>query len=114
MIATAEPNDRFSNLCEPYQRLLRLMQTLNFGRITFLVRACAPDFTRTVRTVRTVKLPAGDNGPRPEAGSADFELRKEVISLRDQVAKAADGARVTVEVKHGLPFLIEIEEEHQA
>ncbi len=114
MIATAEPNDRFSNLCKHYQRLLRLMQALNFGRITFTVRSGAPDFTQKVCTVRTVKLPAGDNGPRPEVSSADFELRKEVISLRDQVAKAADSARATIEVKYGLPFLIEIEEEHQA
>ena len=101
-------------LSEPWKRLVGMMQALNFGRITFLVRSGAPDFTRKVRTVRTVKLPAGDNGPRPEAGSADFELRKEVISLRDQVAKAADGAQVTVEVKYGLPFLIEVEEVHTA
>ena len=102
-------------LPEPWKRLVELMQALNFGRITGLaVRAGQPDLAKGFRTVRTVKLPAGDNGPRPEAGSADFELRKEVISLRDQVAKADDGARVTVEVKHGLPFLIEIEEEHQA
>jgi len=101
-------------LSEPWKRLVGMMQALNFGRIIFTVRSGAPDFTQKVRTVRTVKLPAGDNGPRPEAGSADFELRKEVISLRNQVAKAADGARVTIEVKYGLPFLIEIEEEHQA
>ena len=101
-------------LSEPWKRLVGMMQALNFGRITFFVRSGAPDFTQKVRTVRTVKLAAGDNGPRLEAGSADFELRKEVISLRDQVAKAADGARVTIEVKYGLPFLIEIEEEHQA
>ena len=101
-------------LSEPWKRLVRLMQALNFGRITFTVRGGAPDFTQKVRTVRTVKLPAGDNSARPEAGSADFELRKEVMGLRDQVAKATDGARVTVEVKYGLPFLIEIEELHMA
>jgi hypothetical protein len=101
-------------LSEPWKRLVGMMQALNFGRITFLVRSGAPDFTQKVRTVRTVKLPAGDNGPRPEAGSADFGLRKEVNALIEQVAKAADGAQVTVEVKYGLPFLIEIAEEHQA
>jgi hypothetical protein len=101
-------------LSEPWKRLVGMMQCVNFGRITFFVRSGAPDFTQKVRTVRTVKLPVGDNCPRPEVASADFELRKEVISLRDQVAKAPDGARVTVEVKYGLPFLIEIEEEHSA
>jgi len=101
-------------LPEPWKRLVELMQSINFGRITFAVRSGAPDFTKPVCTVHTVKLPTGDNGPRPEASSADFELRKEVISLRDQVARAADGARVTVELKHGLPFIIEIEQEHRA
>ena len=90
------------------------MQSLNFGRITFSVRSGQPDFTRPFRTVRTVKPAGGENGPRAEAHSADFEVRKEVTSLIEQVARAADGAQVTVEVKYGLPFLIEIEEEHQA
>ena len=95
-------------------RLTRLMQTLNFGRIMFFVRAGKPDFTRSVRTVRTVKPTGGENGPRPEAHSADFQVRKEVMTLVEQVAKAADGAEVTVEVKYGLPSLIEIAEEYQA
>jgi hypothetical protein len=101
-------------LSEPWKRLVGMMQALNFGRITFFVRSGAPDFAQLVLTVKTVKLTGGDNGPRPEANSVDFEIRKEIISLRDHVAKAADGARVTVEVKYGLPFLIEIEEEHKA
>lgn len=95
-------------------RLTRFMQSVSFGRIAFSVRSGQPDFTRPVRTVRTVK-PSGDrNGARPEARSADFELRKEVITLLDHVAQAPDGAQVTVKVEHGLPVLIEIAEEHQA
>jgi len=101
-------------LSEPWKRLVGTMQALNFGRTVFLVRAGEPDFTQKVRTVRTRKPSAGENGPRPEATSSDFELRKEVMFLRDQVATATDGACVTIEVKYGLPFLIEIEEEHQA
>ena len=101
-------------LPEGDRRLTRLMQQVTFGRITFSVRSGAPDFTRSFRVVRAVKCTGGENGPRPEAASADFGLRKEVTTLHEQVAKAADGAQVTVEVKHGLPFLIEIAEEHQA
>jgi len=101
-------------LSEPWKRLVGRMQALNFGRIKFLVRSGAPDFAQRVLTVRTVRLTGGDNGPRPEATRADFEIRKEILSLRDHVATAADGARVTVEVKHGLPFLLEIQEEDQA
>jgi len=105
---------RKSLMGEAQQRLLELMQRINFGRIMFWVRAGQPDFTRPFRTVRTVKPAGGENGPRPEAHRADFEVRKEVASLIEQVAKAADGAQVTVEVKYGLPFLIEVEEEHKA
>jgi len=95
-------------------RLVRLMQRVNFGRIQFTVRAGQPDFTRPVRTVRTVK-PAGDrNGTRREARRVDFELRKEVTMLLDHAAQAPDGAQVTVKVEHGLPVLIEIEQEHTA
>ena len=101
-------------LSEPWKRIVVVMQDLNFGRIMFWVRADQPDFTRPFRTVRTVKPAGGENGSRPEAHSADFEVRKEVNALIEQVAKAADGAQVTVEVKYGLPFLIEVEEEHKA
>jgi hypothetical protein len=101
-------------LSEPWKRIVVVMQGLNFGRIIFSVRSGAPDFTRSFRVVRAVKCAGGENGPRSEAASANFGLRKEVTTLIEQVAKAADGAQVTVEVKHGLPFLIEIAEEHQA
>jgi len=101
-------------LSEPWKRIVAVMQDLNFGRITFSVRSGQPDFTRPFRTVRTVKPAGNGNGPRPEAHSADFEVRKEVSTLIEQVAKAPDGAQVTVEVKYGLPFIIEIEVEHTA
>ncbi len=94
--------------------LVEVMQGLNFGRAVFFVLAGQPDFTTPVRTVRTVK-PAGDrNGARPEARRADFELRKEVTTLLDHVARAPDGAQVTVKIEHGLPVLIEIEREHKS
>lgn len=101
-------------LSEPWKRVVEVMQDLNFGRVTFFIRSGQPDFTRPVRKVRTVKPAGCVNGPRPEACSADFEIRKEVMTLIEQAAKAADGARLTIEVKYGLPVLIEIEEEHEA
>jgi len=101
-------------LPEGHRRLTRIMQQVNFGRIVFWVRSGQPDFTRPFRTVRTVKPAGNGNGPRPEAHSADFAVRKEVMTLHEQVARAADGAQVTVEVKYGLPFLIEVEEVHTA
>ena len=101
-------------LSEPRKRLIGMMQAINFGRVRFTVWDGAPDFDHAVRVTRTVKLAGGDNGFRAELGSVDFELRKEVIELLGQVANAANGAVATIEVKHGLPFVIEIEEELRA
>ena len=110
MIAAADSKSQFSDLSTHGQRLIRLMQFTNFGRLVFLVRGGEPDADQPWRTLRTVKLVDGKNGPRPESGSADFELRKEQVTLLDQLSRLADGTCVTIEVKHGLPFLIEIEE----
>lgn len=101
-------------LCPLRRRLLELMQRINFGRVQFIVRDGQPDFTQPVLTVRTVKPASGENKPRPEARRTDFELRKEVMVLLDHVARASDGASVMVKVQHGLPVLIEIEQEHTA
>lgn len=101
-------------LSEPNQWIIGQCQLVNFGRITFHVRSGEPDLTRTWRTRRTVKLAGGENGPRPEAGLADFELCGEQMSLLNALRRVKDGQCVTVEVRHGLPFLVEIEQDHQA
>lgn len=97
------------------RRLIRLMQRINFGRISGLhVHSGRPDFSRPYRTIQTVKLNGGENGPRPETEVADFELCREQTALLDTLSRVRDGACVTVEVRHGLPFLVEIEQDHQA
>lgn len=102
-------------LTQPRQQLIEAMQQLNFGRVVGLaVRNGQPDFARPYRTVRSVKLAGGNNGSRPEAGLDDFELRKEQTALLGQLEQLADGRRVSIEVKHGLPFLMEIEQDHRA
>lgn len=103
-----------SHLSEPQQRLIERCQSVNFGRIMFRIRGGEPDPGEPWRTRRTVKITGGDNGPRPEATSPDFELRKEHVTLLSELAHLGDGAHVTIEVKHGLPFVIEIEQDHQA
>ena len=105
---------RFQELSEPRKRLIRLMQCINFGRISFHVRRGEPDVDRSWRTRRTVKLGGGENRPRPEAELADFEFCREQAALLDTLDHIADGACVTVEVRHGVPFLVEIEQDHQA
>ncbi len=113
-MSAGSANERFRGVPEACRRLLRLMQDMNFGQITFRIRQGAPDAGQPWRTRRTVKLTGGHNGPRPEADSVDFELRTEHVALFDQLAQLRDGACVTIEIKYGLPFIIEIEQEQQA
>lgn len=101
-------------LPEPQRRIIERCQAINFGRITFWVKDGQPDLEHPWPTRQTVKLAGGQNGPRPELDSADFELRKEQMALLTHLFPLPNGARVTVEVKHGLPFLIEIEQDSQA
>lgn len=105
---------RKRDVSERKQWLIERCQELNFGQITFCTLSGEPDLRQAWRTMQTVKLPDGANGPRPEAFRADFELCKEHTALFEQLAHIEDGARVTVEVRHGLPFLIQIEREHKA
>lgn len=113
MIA-ADSTYRFRELSQPLQRLIRLMQEINFGRITFHVRSGEPDSRRPWHTRRTVKLAGSENGPRPEAGLTDFSLRQEQAALVTALSHTGDDVCVTVEVRHGLPFLVEFEQDHQA
>jgi hypothetical protein len=102
------------DLSGPKQWLIELCQEINFGRITFWVRSGEPDLTHPHRTIRTVKLAGGENGPRPEGAIDNFQLRNEHLALLEQMGRIEDDATATIEVKHGLPFLIEVEQDHQA
>ena len=100
-------------LSRPTQWLFDQAQTLNFGKLTFFVRDGEPDLARPYRTARTVKVTGGDNGPRPEAASAGFELRKEHVALLAGLARLPNGSCVSVKFMHGLPgSSFDIEEEH--
>lgn len=102
-------------LSEPLQKLIEMMQAINFGHITGLaVTAGQPDFSQPYRTIRSVKMTGGENGPRSESLSPDFELRKEHLALMDLIAGLPDGTCLTIDVRHGLPFMIEIEQKHAA
>ena len=101
-------------LTEQRRQLIEYCQDINFGRITFQVSAGQPDFSRSWRTRRTVKISGAEQHSRPETDRHDFELRHEQVLLLGHLSELPDGATVTVEVKHGLPFLIDIEQDHQA
>jgi hypothetical protein len=103
-----------ATISEPRRKLLRLMQALNFGRICGLaVSGGEPDFNQGVKAVQTIKI-SGDNSPRPEFTVPDFELKAEVRELFAHLTRLGNGYVRAIEVKHGLPFIIEIEADYTA
>jgi hypothetical protein len=85
------------------------MQRLNFGRIEdLIVRGGEPVFDPAPRVIQKVKI-GGENGPRTEFSSTDFLLKKQMIELVEAIASLGEGKVLTIDVKHGLPFAVEIE-----
>ena len=98
-----------SSLPDSHQRLLELMQTINFGRIEDLrVSGGNPIFSPSPKIIQKVKL-GGDNGPRPEAYCDDFLLKKQSLELVAAIKELGEGKVRSIDVKHGLPFAVEIE-----
>lgn len=94
----------------PHQWLIEQCQRINFGRLEGLVvRAGRPVFDPPPRVVREVKF-GSENGPRPEIAKADFALRTQIRELLAQLEALGDGVISTIEIKHGLPFRMIVEE----
>ena len=91
-------------------RLVELMQGINFGRIQDLtVRDGEPVLEPPPRVVRVVKF-GGKNRPRPEMAKADFALKAQVQDLFAQMEALGNGVVQCIEVRHGLPFKMTLEE----
>jgi len=68
-----------------------------------------PVFHPPPRVVREIKF-GGENGPRPEFRVEDFILKAQVKELFTQLSDLGDGIVERIEVKHGLPFRMNVEE----
>ena len=91
-------------------RLVELMQGINYGRIEGLcVRRGTPVLNPPPRVVHEIKF-GGENGPRPEIAKADFVLKAQVRELLAQLEALGDGVIHSIEIKHGLPFRMTVEE----
>ena len=92
------------------RRLLKLMQRLNFGRIEHLaIQDGEPLFDPPPHLVRDVKF-CGENGPRRELALEDFALKAQVRDLFAHLDDLRTGTILALEVKHGLPFRMQVEE----
>ena len=99
-----------SSLTESRGRLLALMQSVNFGLIEgLIVRNGEPVFDPRPRVIRDVKFCA-ENGPRPESAINDFALKAQVKDLLAHFDALGNGTIRCLEVKHGRPFRMQIEE----
>jgi hypothetical protein len=103
-----------SSLSDAQRHLVDLLQRLNFGRIEGLhVRCGEPVFDPAPRVIQKLKM-GGENAPRPEIALDDFLLKHQVIEMLQAIADLPDGFVLTIEVRHGLPHVIEAEERPSA
>ncbi len=91
--------------------LVEMMQRINFGRVEGLaVKDGNPVLNPPPRVVRQVRF-CRQNGPRPETAKADFALKAEVHDLFAHMEAMGDGVIECLEVQHGLPFRMTVEED---
>ena len=92
------------------RQLLEVMQMYNFCRIENLeIRGGEPAFDPPPRVTRDIKI-GGENGPRPELEKDDFLLRAPILELFEHLNRVGDGRIAVIEVKHGLPFRLVVEQ----
>jgi hypothetical protein len=103
--------ETLASLSPARERLVKLMQEVNFGCIKELaVRNSEPVFDPPPRIVREVKFCA-ENGPRPEIGKEDFALKAQVRDLFAHFEALGNGVISSLKVQRGLPFIMTIEED---
>ena len=89
--------------------LVSLMQEIRFGRIEGLpFRNGEPVVDSPPRVVREIKF-GGENGPHPKAGCEDFALKGQVCELFVQLEALGDGIILCLQIRHGLPFKMDVE-----
>ena len=97
---------RSGDLSAQQRSLLEMMRMHQFGRVENMrVRAGQPILDRDVRVVQVARL-GGENATH-EVASGEYELKRPVRDLFDRLARLQDGVVISLEFRHGLPFLLE-------
>ena len=100
----------FGSLSPEWQRLVRLIQQVNHGRIeNFLVQYGVPDLEPLPRIVHHVQFGA-ENGPRPEAQIEDFVLKGRFLDVLRYFEEHPNCVVHVLHVKHGLPYGMDLED----
>jgi len=100
---------RFMALSPPRRNLVRLMQRIGFGHIEGLaVSGGEPVIDTQTRVVREVKFDAVCSvTPSTES---DYALKQQVLVLIEQLNAIGDSRINLIEIKHGLPFRMSIDD----
>lgn len=98
-----------SDLSAAGVQLLEIIDSLGFGVIEELViRDGEPCFHPAPRVLKDIKIGYLETGAREGVRDRDFALKNGVIQLFEHLSPLRS-ARVTIEVKHSLPFRIVVE-----
>ncbi|MBN8597243.1 MAG: hypothetical protein J0L78_06175 [Planctomycetes bacterium] len=91
------------------QRLIELMTRVGFGRIECRVRSGEPVLDTAPLVVREVKL-GGERLIGAGCRQPDYALKDAVLELLAELKACPDNADVTIEVRHGLPHRLLVQE----
>jgi len=99
-------------LSEARARLLKTMRRMRYGSIRNLaVLGGEPVFRPPPTIVRTVKFGCRSNPPRPAGPLTALAESDKVQELFSELEQMGSGTVKLIEVKDGLPFLMDIEGE---
>lgn len=109
------PDPMFSSLSAAERNLVRLLQSIQTGRIRHLsIRQGQPSLEAPMTVVRVLRLRPDLTATRSPTAladpSTDFLLRAEVVEMFRQTRAVTDGMIERLEVVDGLPTLIELAE----
>ena len=98
-----------SSLSAARQRLVEMMQEVPFGRFRNLtIRDGDPLLSPAPVLIKEIKFGA-DSGPRAERDFRDFDLKSQLVELFAQFDRIKNGTIEVLELKHGLPFRMFVE-----
>jgi hypothetical protein len=98
---------RSGDLSDQQRAVLELMRAHQFGRIENMsIRAGQPVLDRDLKVVRVACL-GGESSGTNVPTSDEYELKRAVCDLFDELARLGHGTVVKLEFKRGLPCRLE-------
>jgi hypothetical protein len=95
------------NLSSAQRSLVDLMHMHQFGRIENMpVRDGEPIFNSDVKVIRVARLGGGGDAAKVTR-TDEFELKRQVRDLFEELARLENGTVILLEFRHGLPLLLE-------